>query len=330
MAPLSKYKSILVIRANAVSDFRMDLAARYLRRAGYDVETITVVPFYKAGQYDAVICCRPGSSMIEWLNCAYAAGTRVVIDLDDDFNATPKHNPAYQYTGAGNPTYLNELKKVLHHPGTVVTYASPILADRYKADGIVVPNCWDDENPNWKSKKLKRKTVNIGFSGTSTHREDFNICERAVKSVMERYPDTRLVISGDDQIYERFTILPESRRMFIPGVPYDDYPLVYRYIDILLVPLRDTHFNRAKSDIKLLEAGATHTSWLASDLPFYRNWGVGGSLVADGDWEQQLTFLIENKGIRALNAEQGYEKATYRAGSLVCQKWVEIMGELLK
>ena len=332
--PNGSYKSILCIHANAVSDFRVDLAARHLERAGYDVETITYVPFYKASQFDLIICCRPGIDMIEFLKVCIIAGKPVIVDLDDDFNSIPRHNPAYPHTGAGHPTYLMNLRQLLQDPHVTTTYASPELANRYKIDGTVIPNCWDDENPHWEkmeTRETKRDgLINIGFSGTSTHREDFNIAEPAIKKLLDENQNLRIVAQLDEQIYKRFIMYPERQKLFLPPLPYYDYPLSYRYFDIMVVPLRDTRFNRAKSDVKLSECGVAKVPYVASALPQYTDWGVGGLTVADNGWEDALRALVESEELRKALGQAGHEKALTRKASVVCQTWVELAERLLK
>lgn len=329
--PNGSYKSILCIRANAVSDFRVELAARHLERAGYDVETITYVPFYKASQFDLIICCRPGIDMIEFLKVCLIAGKPVIVDLDDDFNSIPKHNPAYPYTGAGHPTYLMNLRQLLQHPHVTTTYASPELVNRYKVEGTVIPNYWDDENPNWEQGEPKRDgLINIAFSGTSTHREDFNVVEPAIKKLLDENKNLRFVAQLDEQIYKRFIMYPEWQKLFLPPLPYDDYPLSYRYFDIMVIPLRDTRFNRAKSDVKLSECGVAKVPYIASALPQYTDWGVGGLTVGDGGWEDALRTLIASEETRREFGQAGHEKALTRKASVVCQKWVELAEGLLK
>ena len=329
--PKKNFNSILCIRANAVSDFRIDFAARYLERASYDVETITYVPFYKASQYDLIICCRPGIDMIEFLKVCLIGGKKVIVDLDDDFNSIPKHNPAYGYTGAGHPTYLRELRRLLQHPGVITTYASAELQNRYKHEGVVIPNSWDDENENWNFQKVKhdREGINIGFTGTATHREDFAIIEPVIKKLLDEYKNLRIVVQLDEFIYKHFNDY-EMQRLFLPPLPFPDYPLSFRMFDILAVPLRDTRFNRAKSDIKLLECGASKTPYVASKLPVYEEWGWAGLTVADDEWYEALKSLIDNEKMRREMGESGYEKAQTRKASLVNNKWVELVEELLK
>lgn len=322
------YNRIQVIRANAVSDFRMDLLHRRLVREGYDSEIITAVPFHKASQFDTVICCRPGDSMLEYLRMCQIAGKRVVIDLDDDFNSIPKHNPAYPYTGAGHPNYLSRLKQTMGVPGTLVTYASPELANRYRMDGVVIPNCYDEENEIWGLPKCTAPgRLTLGWSGTTTHREDVKLILPAVKRILAAYDHVDIAISLDDQIYNEFLGLPEDRKIFLPGVPYDIYPAIFAWFDILLVPLRDTFFNRAKSDIKMVECGASRTVYVASDLPFYREWGVGGLVVPNTAeaWEEALRTLIEDEEQRKSMAAAGLEKAQTRTSKAYTDKWLEFI-----
>lgn len=334
-------KSIILIRANAVSDFRIDLAARHLERHGFEVETFTEIPYYKAGQTDAFICCRPGIQMIDFLNTALSAKRPVVVDLDDDFNAIPKHNPAFRYTGGGHPTYLRELDKLIKQPGVITTYASPELQNRYHHDGIIIPNYWDEENDAWELARDKRdpQFIKFGFSGTTTHRMDFEIIKIALLRILKEFPDTKMVVNLDGNIYNHFTDIPENRKLFLPGISYKDYPLIFRYIDILLVPLKDTHFNRAKSDVKLIEAGASKTAWIASNLPMYQEWGAGGILVDDNKgtpeqltekWYEVIKSAIEPNNIMPAVITDGYAKAMTRTSELVCQKWLELMDTIFE
>lgn len=340
--PTKHYKSILIIRANAVSDFRMELAATALGEAGYDIELVTDVPFYKSSHHDLIICCRPGAGMLEFIKISLAAGRQVVLDFDDDFFSIPKHNPAFPVLGAGHPTYLTELRHVIN-AGVVMTYATAALAQRYKVEGVVIPNTWDDSNPAWTAPKTKRgkvkgqAVVNIGWSGTSTHREDWEMVDAPVKAILNDYPQARIVVSGDNNIYDHFVDYAESRKLFLPGVPYNVYPNVYRWVDVLLVPLRDTFFNRAKSDIKMVEAGASKTVYVASALPMYEEWKYGGFLVksdlahpekAEKAWYEAIETLILNPETVAVMAEAGHEQAQARAASLVGQKWVELVKTL--
>ncbi len=324
-----KYKSILFIRSNSVSDFRIEFAMRHLERAGYDVEIISETPFYKVSQFDLFICSRPGNEMVGLLESVLDAHKKLIVDLDDDFNSIPIHNPAYPFIGPGHPTFLRNLGNLLHRPGTLVTYSTAELERRYHKEGIVIPNAWDCENELWNLPKEKHSGINLGWSGTNTHREDFKLVEAGLRRVLHERDDVNLVISNDFELYNKFNDIPNSRTRFIPGLPFKDYPAIFKYIDILLIPLRDTHFNRAKSDIKLVECGASRTFWLASPLPFYESWGVGGRIVNDDVWYENIMYALDNPLHRQTQTGLAYKQAQSRTSEIMGAKWVAIVNELL-
>ena len=70
----------------------------------------------------------------------------------------------------------------------------------------------------------------------------------------------RFMVVSDYGFYEA---LQTAEKQFISGiqsgyvfVSYDRYMAALRSSDIALLPLNDTEFNRAKSDLKFIEAGA--------------------------------------------------------------------------
>jgi glycosyltransferase involved in cell wall biosynthesis len=86
----------------------------------------------------------------------------------------------------------------------------------------------------------------------------------------------------------------------------EDYPNLLT-MDIGIAPLRDTPFNHAKSDIKVLEYSASGIPWIASDLPAYealqKLWGVGRVAKKNKakDWQKHIKDLLDPK----VRAEEG-------------------------
>jgi len=322
------YTSILVIKSNGVSDFRVTLAARHLEAAGYHVEIISQVPYYSASQHDIFLCSRPGEDMCKFLELCLRIGKKVIVDMDDDFyNISPK-NSAYNYVGAGHPTYHITLKRLL--PKVSLTYSSPELIDRYKLPGLVIPNCFDEDNELWHGTKFKSDKVRLGFTGTATHREDFRIISKSLHWILKERKDIKLVIGVDDVIYSEFSDVPLDQKLFLPPMPYNLYPASFLYFDILLAPLLNTVFNRAKSDIKLVEAGISKTPWLASSLPAYEQWGLGGKCVEPGgDWTKEILNLVDDKDLAKKYAEAGYLKAQERTSAKVAELWLNLIGGLI-
>ena len=323
------YKRILVIRCNGVSDFRVELAARHLVKAGYDVDIISEVPFYSSAQYDIFLCSRPSDGMCEFLDTCIRANRKVIIDMDDDFLNIPPHNEAYKYVGAGNMGYHKKLLNVMERSNVV--YASQELINRYKLPGIVIPNCYDEDNPFWDLPKVESEYFRLGFTGTRTHREDFKMILPAIRQVLSERPDVQLVVGLDEQILSNFTGFPRIQFKYIPPLVYAEYPQSFRHIDLLLVPLINNTFNLAKSDIKLVEAGASRTCYVASAMPVYSDWQVltlGGYISGPEEWYKSILHAIEFKEISPEHAESGHALALSRTSAAVFPAWLRLIEEL--
>lgn len=318
------YKSVFILISHSVSDFRVALAGRWLKKWGYHVEIADSIAAWQGTHFDVTICSRPNAEICLILDTWIKAGRNVIIDMDDDFMAIPPENPAYQFIGAGKQGYHKILLNTIKNATKLVTTA-PELAMRYGRETVIIPNCWDEENKLW-GRKQKRETVNIGWIGTTTHKMDFEIVRTVLHEILEEQPMAKLVIGLDFEIYRAFETVPEHQKLFIPGMSYEEYPNFYYYCDIILAPLLDTYFNRAKSDIKLVEAGAAGLSWVASQIPFYERWGGGkggGGYIAHNrdEWKNLITFLIVNKGARESIGMEGNLVSQSRTSELMAKEW---------
>jgi hypothetical protein len=69
--------------------------------------------------------------------------------------------------------------------------------------------------------------------------EDATQIRRAVTRVMREFPQVRLAVSGDPQVYQMFDSISATRRFYLPPLDPEDYPYLLSQIDILLAPLND-------------------------------------------------------------------------------------------
>ena len=65
-----------------------------------------------------------------------------------------------------------------------------------------------------------------------------------------------------------FDALQTPHKQFTPTCDYETYMALLGQCEISLMPLSDTPFNRAKSDLKFIEAGACRVASLASDIVY--------------------------------------------------------------
>jgi len=318
---------LFVVDGSVVSPVRMVSAHKELTRRGLQSAVISYdqMPQVDPKSYKTVIFQRPIMDMHDAFDACRAFGIRTVVDIDDDYSAIPKDHPNWQTYASPQP--LSHWTGAIHE-ADVVTVASLELGRRLaemNKNIVLVPNGWDDGNPRWWMTNW-RQTVNIGFAGTSTHREDVKLCLPAMARVASENKDVKIVIGGDDWVYKRLVKLPESKKMFIPGLPYDDYPFMLCFMDILCVPLLDTNFTRAKSDIKLVDAGARGIPWAASLVEPYRNWPAGGKYANnEQNWYDLLSMLVKDEQLRQCLGEAGHEAALERTFEKISEIWMGIL-----
>lgn len=102
-----------------------------------------------------------------------------------------------------------------------------------------------------------------------------------------------------------------GREDFYEGryVPYEVYIDTLRTADISLLPLRDTEFNRTKSDLKFIESAGHGAVVLASPTVYQGSVrdGVTGFLYrSPGEFAERLRFLVEHPEKRRSVAEAAY------------------------
>ncbi|MER3545234.1 MAG: hypothetical protein C4311_11700 [Chloroflexota bacterium] len=330
---------------------RLGVPAGALRQFGYKVHLFHGFAQTHLKDHDLAIFCRPFDQALARAVAAYVrAGIPVIVDIDDLFHAIPPHSPAYERVGPGNPAALKLLEQSIA-AADVVTVATPRLAEAYRPLArslAILPSAWS--RAQWEQGGISSTPVLpplagedrgggkdgdhtgivLGWAGTTTHRVDVQEMRVGVLRALEQRPQARLVIIGDPGVYQVFKTLPAAQCTYRPGVPFAQYPKLLAEFDILLAPLEDNAFNRAKSDLKLLEAGICGIPWVASPLPAYRDWGVGGLFAATPDeWEQALLRLIDDADLRRRLGAEGRAQAEMREISHIVRLWEAIIAETM-
>jgi len=309
---------------------RLDVPAQALAAAGWRVKVGRGLSAADLVAYDTFVFSRPHltARSLEGLQACVNAGKRVIVDLADDFHRLPPDHPGYAHVGPGNPKRLRLLEAALAQAEALVV-ATPTLAERYESLAqrvVVIPNGWSSANPLWVKSAKRLAPFVIGWAGSATHRADVAVMKPGVMRFLREHPQVLLVIAGDPAIYEAFRILPETQRRYLPYAPFEDYPCLLARFDVLLAPLRDDEFNRAKSDIKLMEAGVRGIPWVASPLPAYLNWEIGGLLAEKSeDWHAALTQLAGDVELRRRLGQAGRARAETREAAYLAQQWQALL-----
>ncbi|NCB10354.1 MAG: glycosyltransferase, partial [Erysipelotrichia bacterium] len=133
-------------------------------------------------------------------------------------------------------------------------------------------------------------------SGTFSHKEDFDIIEAVLFEFLVQNPQVKLSILGAAQVSER--ILALSNVSNYPLLPYTAMLEFIAKHDLMLVPLEDDVFNRAKSSVKFVECGAVGVPVLASkvgEFDFTIDHKKNGLLAGTPqEWKEQLAWIIKS------------------------------------
>lgn len=260
-----------------------------------------------------------------------ADGIRVVVDIDDDLSAIHPSNPAFQgYHPAYSPRDNWDHLKAACRAATLVTVTTPALARRYGGHGRVevIPNCVPAGALGVRRRERIDERLTVGWTGTAaTHGGDLEATGGGVAQALRDY-DGRVafrVVGAGQQVADRLGLDMAEATGWLDMRQYYDQ---YGQLDVAIVPLGETAFNEAKSDLKGLEACAVGTPFVASPTGPYR------ALVAEGvgrlaaknrakDWRGALLGLLRDPGARADMAAAGRAYAATRTFEANVDRWVD-------
>lgn len=299
--------------------------------------TVAVKRDYVSGrdvQPNIVITSNPhlNPTMLESLSALSGLGTPIMLDLTADFEKQPISHSEYSSKGLGVYSRSHAYTAALSM-ARMVTAPSEVHAASLQNLGLnvcMIPDGWSNQNMLWRKPPSPRKTINLGWLGSSGELEDLVMIRRFIVRVMREIPTTKIVIVGNPQAYRLFESLPENRRMYLPSVADEEFPYQLSQIDVLLAPLRNTPYNKSLADTVLMEAGAKGVPWLGSAIPSFCQWQGGGVLCNDLDeWYANLRQLALNEGLRQELGREGRSAAETREMNSVGRLWLDVIEQVL-
>lgn len=254
-------------------------------------------------------------------------GAKIIVDIDDYWELTANH-PFY-----GDYQKFNVKESVRLHMrvADVVTTTQPYLASKiqpYNKNVHIFENCPWTKYEQYQPKPTKSNLVRFGYFGASQHLEDIETVE---------FPFRRLArdnsISGRWRIYLAGWRADNAATQYYENVFTDNgfgvknygrikaadvYSFMqgYNEVDVSIAPLRDTEFNRCKSDLKIIEAGYMKKAIIVTNTIPYLNGikdGVEGFLIDPNkpkEWYSKIKWLINNPEAAAEMGEQLHQRIT--------------------
>jgi len=249
---------------------------------------------------DVVFLQRPSTNIcLGIIEMAKRSNKPVWIDYDDDYIKIPSTNPRHDlYADTQRQAYIRECIAKADMITVSTEYIKKSLLELpHQAEIIVVPNAVDFSI--FSPKNIER-TKTVLWRGGDTHARDAEVYKEAMLHCFEKYPEYTWVFYGHkfDWMLERNY---NSKRIlhyeFTNLMAYFSHLMQIRP-EIMVVPLEDNHFNRAKSAISWQEGTLAGATVMASALPVFD--ASKGCAVFEGvqDFIDTFSTLAENPKIR--------------------------------
>lgn len=150
------------------------------------------------------------------------------------------------------------------------------------------------------------------FFGALNREQDWAPLMPVLNEIAEKAGDRlRFCVVHDRQFFDA---LRTPHKMFTPTCDYDAYMSLLGKCEISLMPLGDTPFNRAKSDLKFIEAGACRVASLASHIVYSDSIEDGRTGVLFHNAEELRDRLLRMVAMPDLARTLGGAARSYVAG----------------
>jgi len=246
----------------------------------------------------------------------------VVMDVDDNVQATRPYNPGYRSFHPNSPNMVWNIKSMgVFNALTVSTenlkqyyseymspeniYVCPNSLDWKERDSV-----YDNDFSNSELFKKKEGEIRIGWAGSAAHWENLKHIEEPVIQILRDYPEATFYHTGlFGDLFKAEDV--KDRIHWMPWSNLREWAKFNREMnfDIALAPLADNMFNRAKSNLRLLEYSSARYAIIASPVEPYVNFDGVAYAKEQAEWYDKIELLIKNPDARVGMAEVSYKYA---------------------
>ena len=232
-----------------------------------------------------------------------AAGTAVVMDIDDHFQHVPPAHVMHSFLDPRRNPHSNwrHFKRACAESDLVV-HSTPDLRVYANAHGrsYLLRNYVPERYLSIKVDEHKQLAV--GWGGTTTiHPGDLEVTGGGVGQAVDDVGAEFINVGNGDGVRKLVGLKNEP---IVTGiVPFDRYPREVARFDVGIAPLHDSVFSRAKTPLKALEYSALGVAWVGSRLPEYE-WlqaEIGAGQLCNPrarDWYRAVRRLLTDREYR--------------------------------
>lgn len=270
---------------------------------------------------DGLFLQRPHTSdHVRLIALAQSMRKPVWIDFDDDLFAVPDCNPTQSFYMKQSVQFDIARCLVRADVVTVSTAAlqlklraifEQISKDDPDARGnvgkiVTVPNAYDEDLMAPLTAKYGKQDKAVLWRGSQTHDGDLEAHTPDIAACMEKHPTWTFVFVGNPfwKTIRTLQAIDAKRVVVVPAMDPIDYLkfMAATKPALVMVPLEDSPFNRAKSSCVWLEATHAGAVTLAPD---WEEWHRPGILNYDDDFGDELDGFMSGK----YNAEDAVLKS---------------------
>ena len=243
-------------------------------QGAFDFDVASGTDHVQISKCDLLLMQRPiRPEDLAYIHFAKRQGVPVVVEYDDDYTGVPANNPRMMQYMA--PDTQQRVREIIGAADVVLTSTSE-LKNRWRALNkriAIIPNAWDDRFVVNRGED-RLPTLNIMWRGGDSHNQDLDQFSQAM---------VRAAWEGEPALWHFVGSSAWSIHDKMPPASITEYPFadVINYFNllgqlrpnILVVPLADTPFNKAKSNISVMEGAWAGAAVLAPD---WEDWQAPG------------------------------------------------------
>ena len=306
--------------------YRVLNKAEQLRKHGFAVKVVNLSDFQLSMAQNAshIIIYRSPISpeLLRLCHLAKEYGKPVFFDIDDLVFDTV-YTDQLSYTQGLDPVEKGNYDAGVRNYGYMLENCDGAITStnqlqeelkKYQSKVLLNRNLASDDLIAVSSQYIKDYSqtsdiVKIGyFSGSISHNENFELIKPAIKQLIKKYSNIQLHIVGILDIPKDMKPF-ENQIVTHDYVDWDKLPALISEVDINLAPLVDSIFNRAKSEIKWIEAALVKVPTVASKIGAFSDAivdGETGLLATDEEWFDKLEALVLSPELRQKIADAAY------------------------
>ena len=239
------------------------------RQYGIQLHKLGQVMWCDLSDTDIVYIQRPHMpEHVQLIQLAKALNVKVWVDLDDLLCGLTPDNPAFDYFNHFSKNIIFAITAADH-----VTVSSEHLANEYRKYNhniTIIPNAWNDlihPEPFAPRQKKNIGTRSVLWRGTDTHILDL---EEVKSDIIELSKSSSWGFMG----FRPYFLHNVGQKL--PSMDVINYMSFMQNMgfNVIAVPLHDSPFNLAKSNIAYLEGAVAGAVCVAPDFPEWRRPGV--------------------------------------------------------